>query len=166
MTPAPFQEPEVALRVAVRCGAPETTGAAVSIGGDAITVADAGLAALALPSGLAAVTISRSDVALVRRLDGVDDAGGAGDVRPRGAVVGRALPLQGEGVAGAAHAPVVEESVLPRWAMPRIVGRLLLAGGEVPTVAVGFEGALTVASGLETVTRMRMIAPSSPTPSV
>ena len=31
-----------------------------------------------------------------------------------------------------AHAPVVEDSVLPRWAMPRIVGRLLLAGGEVP----------------------------------
>src|ERR1700755_1536555 len=63
------------------------------------------------------------------------------------------------------QAPVVEDSVLPRWAMPRIVGRLLLDGGEVPTGAVGFEGALMVPSGLETVTRMRTIAPSSPTPS-
>ncbi len=64
-----------------------------------------------------------------------------------------------------AQAPMVEDRVLPRWAMPRMVGRLLLAGGELPTAPVGLLGALTVASGLETVTRMRTIAPSSPTPS-
>ncbi len=63
------------------------------------------------------------------------------------------------------QAPVVEDSVLPRWAIPRIVGRLLLTGGEVPTIALAVLQALTVASGLEPVTRMRTIAPSSPTPS-
>ncbi len=58
-TPAPVHEPEVALSVAVRCGVPVTTGGAVLTGGELVAIADAGLAALALPSGLAAVTIRR-----------------------------------------------------------------------------------------------------------
>ena len=64
------------------------------------------------------------------------------------------------------HTPGVEVRLLPRRAMPLVVGATVLAGGDPATVAVGALAAETVPSGLDAVTRTRMAAPSSPMPSV
>ena len=60
MFPTPLQVPCEALSVVVRSAAPVTVGRPVLTGGAALTVVVAALARLLLPSGLVAVTTTRT----------------------------------------------------------------------------------------------------------
>ena len=59
----PLQLPWLPVSTWPRCGVPTNAGAVVATGGDAGTVIVAALAAPAVPSGLAAVTITRRALA-------------------------------------------------------------------------------------------------------
>ena len=61
------------------------------------------------------------------------------------------------------HAPALALRVWLRCAAPLIWGSIVLAGGELATVAVAVLAALTVPSALVAVTRRRTVEPSSAT---
>ena len=64
------------------------------------------------------------------------------------------------------HTPCVPVSVMPRCAVPAIVGAVVLLGAEASTVAVGALGTVSVPSGFVAVTSTRTCAPSSAVVSV
>jgi hypothetical protein len=64
------------------------------------------------------------------------------------------------------QAPWVALSVSLRWAVPVIVGAVVLTGAAAGTAAVGWLATLSVASELAAITSKRICEPSSATLSV
>src|SRR6201992_3401183 len=154
----PDQVPTVAIRLLLRWGVPVTTGAVVLGGAAACTAPVGPLGALTVPSGLEAVTSSRtsppsSATASVYELPvapGMFDQVVPSAERCHCSAYALPTPLQ---------VPWMEVRVTPRCALPEIVGVAVSTGAAAPTAGVGALAAPAVPSSLVALMRARSSVP-------